>query len=131
MAIDREALREKVARAMAERDNWVWDKLSDEPQPWDDYNEGKNWWRDIADAALSALDQPAQEPVTEGTRQVERVVFGRETGEVFATGYHRVTPQPAQEPVAWMVTFTNGRRVVLTEPDPKDWDSVTPLYVAR
>lgn len=59
MMIDREALREKVARAIYEADDpWhtVW--------PWPDLKDGgADKLREIADAVLAALDQPAQEPL--------------------------------------------------------------------
>lgn len=36
----------------------------------------------------------------------------------------------AVEPVAWQVNYEYGRKIVLTEPDPKDWDAVVPLIPA-
>lgn len=53
-----EELRERVAKAMALRRGWLWDYLTDEPERWDDVDEGKNWWREMADVALAELASP-------------------------------------------------------------------------
>ena len=83
MTTDREALREKVARAIYEADDpWhtVW--------PWPDLKDGgADKIREIADAALSALDdQPAQEPVAwMVTGRVEQgLTFDREAADNMA-----------------------------------------------
>lgn len=45
-------------------------------------------------------------------------------------GYMVAYPYPRKPVIAWQVTWSNGRKIVLTEPDAKDWLTVTPLVAA-
>lgn len=50
---------ERVAMALAQDRGWIWENLTNEPAPWDDFDEGRNIWRKSARAAIAALAQHA------------------------------------------------------------------------
>jgi len=80
-------------------------------------------------------------PIGDAARHIASYCDGPARVHVYTAAFDTLTEahrlaHRGGEVVAWQVTFTSsskreyGRTIVLTEPDPKDWDSVTPLYAA-